>query len=444
MSHQRRGAAARGAALAATSLLFGAALFSGCKAKPAADDAAATAVTVVAAHPEIGSITEHITADAVLSPISQSAIAPKISAPVKRFYVQRGAHVKQGELLATLENSDLAAAALDSKGAYTAAQASYETETKAQVPEDYQRAELDVAQTRANLDLNQSIVKGRKQLFDQGALAGRDLETAEAALVQAQAAYDTAAKHLASMQAVSREAALQSAKGQLTSAEGKYLGAAAQVSYSEIRSPIAGVVTDRPLFAGETASAGAPLLTVMDTDSLIAKIHLAQSLTQRLKDGGKAEVLVPGIDDPLTASVSLISPALDPGSTTVEVWLKLANAKGTLKVGTPVHVRVSGRTADHALLVPEAALVAINGGGSYVMAVGSDGVAHKRNVTTGIRDGGNAQVLSGLSQGDTVVTEGAFTLEDGTKVKVGEPGGKDEDDAKPSAGKGADKAAEKE
>jgi len=153
-------------------------------------------VTVQAEHPEQGTIAEHISVDAILSPLAQAAIEPKITAPVRRFYVQRGAKVKEGQLLAVLENTDLTAAALDNKGSYMAAQAAYETATKAQVPEDVQKAELDLAQAKANLGLNESIVKSRKQLFAEGAIAGRDLDTAQAALVQAQAAYDTAAKHL--------------------------------------------------------------------------------------------------------------------------------------------------------------------------------------------------------------------------------------------------------
>ena len=160
----------------------------------------------------------------MLTPVAQAAIEPKITAPVKKFYVQRGAKVKEGELLATLENADLSAAALDNKGSYEAAQAAYATATKAQVPEDVQRAQLDFGQAKANLDLNESIVKSRKQLFAEGAIPGRDLDTAQAALVQAQAAYDTAKTHLESMQQVSRAAALKAAQGQLTSAEGKYEG----------------------------------------------------------------------------------------------------------------------------------------------------------------------------------------------------------------------------
>ena len=76
-------------------------------------------VTVQAEHPEQGPIAEHIDADAILAPLAQAAIAPKISAPVRKFYVQRGARVKAGELLATLENSDLAAAAHGQQGLAT-------------------------------------------------------------------------------------------------------------------------------------------------------------------------------------------------------------------------------------------------------------------------------------------------------------------------------------
>ena len=375
---------------------------------------------------------EHFTADAVLTPLAQAAIEPKITAPVRKFYVQRGARVKEGELLATLENSDLSAAALDNKGSYLAAQAAYDTATKAQVPEDAQKAELDYAQAKANLDLNQSIVNSRKQLFAEGAIPGRDLDTAQAALVQAQALYDAASKHLESMHNVSHEAALKAAQGQLESAEGKFKGAAAQVGYSEIRSPINGVVTDRPLFAGETAAAGAALITVMDTSALIAKAHVAQRLAQQMKVGDAATVSVPGVVDPVPAKVSLISPALDPGSTTVEVWLRIENKKGAYKVGTPVKLSITGSAVAQALKVPAASVVTGQDGTKAVMVVGSDNVAHRKPVTVGIIDGDDVQVLSGVTTSDMVITGGAYGLDDGTKVKVGAAA---DDEAKPAAAK---------
>src|SRR5580698_2467023 len=285
-------------------------------------ETAPSEVYVQAAHPERGDISEQITGDATLAPLAQAAISPKITAPVKKFYVQRGSHVKAGQLLATLENSDLAAAALDNQGAYSAAQGTYDIATGATVPEDTVKAELDLAQATANLNLAQSIVDSRAQLFTEGAIPGRDLDTAKAALVQAKAAHDIAKQHLEAVEKISRKAALESAQGELTSAKGKYVGAQAQLSYTEIRSPIAGVVTDRPLFAGETAAAGTPVITVMDTSVLLAKLHLAQTQAQQLSIGAQGSVAVPGLDDPVPAKVALISPALDPGSTTVEVWLR--------------------------------------------------------------------------------------------------------------------------
>jgi HlyD family secretion protein len=407
-------------------------LLIGCKAK---EEASTTEVTVEAVAVARQSITEEITADAILAPLAQAAITPKITAPVHKFYVQRGAKVKAGQLLAVLENRDLTAAELDNKGSYEQAQAAYATATKASVPEDYQKAEQDVAQTKANLDLQKSIYNARKTLFAQGAIPGRDLDTATAALVQAQAAYDIAVQHLGSQKAVTREAAIQSAKGQLLSAQGKYEGAQAGVSYSEIRSPIDGVVTDRPLFAGEIAAAGQALVTVMDVSSLLAKMHLSQKQAQKMHVGDEAEVMVPGIDDAVKGKVTLISPALDPGSTTVEIWVKISNQGGVLKAGTPVKVTIALKTIENSLVVPTAAIVTDSAGKKQVMVISSDNTAHHRNVELGISQDDMTQIINGLQVGEKVISSGAYAMDDGTKVKIGAPDDKNEDGSKPSADK---------
>ncbi len=403
----------------------------GCKKEAAPE----VQVTVQAGHPEQGPIAEHIVADAVLLPQAQAAIEPKIGAPVREFYVQRGSRVKAGELLATLENGDLAAAVQDNQGGYMTAQAAYSAATGVQVPAETQKAELDLAQAKANLDLAKSIEEGRKRLFAQGAIPGRDLDTADNALVQAQAAYDAAAKQ-ESAHTVSRESALKAAQGQLTSAEGKYKGAQAAESYAEIRSPIDGVVTDRPLYAGETAAVGTPLLTVMDTSGLLAKPHIAQSLAQQIKVGDPATVLVPGVDAPVAAKVTLISPALDPGSTTVEVWLKIDNKAGSLKVGTPVKVSITGRAVAQAWKLPASAILSAQDGSKSVMVVGADGLAHSRPVTLGIADGDDVQVTAGLAPQDLVITSGAYGLDDGSRVTVGAAA---DDDKSPASGAGGGK-----
>ena len=325
----------------------------------------------------MGPLAEQIAADAILAPLAQAAIAPRINAPIRAEYVQRGAHVRKGQLLMTLEDRDLQGSALDSRGAVNSAEAAYATETQATIPEAVQKAQLDVDQAKANLEVANRTAQERKRLLQEGAIAGRDVDTAIAAAVQAQATYDAAVKHLQSVQGTTRKTDAEAAKGQLTSAQGRLINAEAQVTYANLRSPIDGVVTDRPLFPGETASAGTPVITVMDTSSLIATLHIAQASAQKLKLGAAAHVQIPGIEDPQPATVSLISPALDPGSTTVEVWLKVANPDGRYKVGTPVHAVLQGTTIPNAVQLPSSAILPSDDGGTNVLVVGADQTAEK-------------------------------------------------------------------
>ncbi|MGA7813177.1 efflux RND transporter periplasmic adaptor subunit [Caballeronia sp.] len=391
---------------------------SGCK-KAATEDEADKAVAVQAEHPSVGPISEQITADAILAPLAQASIAPRISAPIRAEYVQRGAHVRKGQLLIALEDRDLQGSALDSKGAVASAQAAYLTATHATIPEEIQKAQLDVDQARANLEVANRTAEERKRLLQEGAIAGRDTDTAIAAAVQAKAAYETAAKHLQSVESTTRKTDEEAAKGQLTSAQGRLMNSEAQITYSNLRSPIDGVVTDRPLFPGETAPAGSSIITVMDTSSLLAKLHIAQSSAQKLRIGGSAKVFIPGVNDPQAATVALISPALDPGSTTVEVWLKLPNADGRYKVGTPVHTVLQGITIPDAVQVPAPAILPADDGSTNVLIIEPDGTAKKRSVRLGLRTPEKVQIVDGVSPTDLVITEGGYGLDDGSKVKVG-------------------------
>ena len=78
-------------------------------------------------------------------------------------------------------------------------------------------------------------------------------------------------------------------------------------------------------------------------------------------------ITVPGVSEPVPAKISLISPALDPGSTTVEIWLRIDNRKGTLKEGTPVRTSIVGRTVAAALKIPLAAVLTAEDGSKSVM-----------------------------------------------------------------------------
>ena len=357
-----------------------------------------------------------VTANAVLFPITQAALVPKLSAPVKKFFVNRGSHVRAGQLLAELENRDLAAAAQENKGAFDQAQATYATATAAEIPQELQKAQLDAQAARQAFDAAQKVYDSRKELFEQGALPRKELDQAGVDLTNARNQYEIAQKHLESLRAIGAEQAQKSAKGQLESAQGKYRGAEAQLSYSQIRTPINGVVTDRPLYPGEMASAGTPLITVMDLSKLVARAHIPQQSAALLKVGDQAEVTVPGFDNGLRGKVTVVSPALDPGSTTVEVWVTLNNPGERLKPGTSVQVSAVARSIKDALTIPAAALLTAQDGTTSVMLAGSDGRAHQRQVKIGVREDDEVQIVDGLRAGDRVVASGSYGLPDNRKI----------------------------
>jgi len=405
------------------------ALASGCSSeKP--DQGPVVSVQVAAV--EKTTIQHTITSQAVLFPFAQAAIVPKISAPVQIFLVKRGSPVKAGQLLAVLENRDLSAAAQDTKGAFDQAQAAYETTTAANLPEEIQKAEGDTQTARQALDAQEKIFESRQQLFEQGALPRKELDQSRVDVTQARNQYAIAKKHLDALLAIGKQQELKAAAGQLESAKGKYLGAEAQLSYSEIRSPINGVITDRPLYPGEMAAAGTPLLTVMDISSVIAKTHIPQDDAAALKVGDAGSMTVPGIEKPIEGKVTVVSPALDPNSTTVEVWFEAKNPKHELKPGTSVQLSLTARTVKDALVVPTGSVLTASDGSTTVMIAGADGMAHQQAVKLGIRNGDDVQIVEGLKQGEKVVSNGAYGLPDKTKIKVETPEAAP-DEAKPSA-----------
>src|SRR5213082_173390 len=363
-------------------------------------------------------ISQVISAEAVVYPLEQATIAPKISSTIKKFHVQRGAHVKKGQLLADLENKDLSAAAESSKGDFEQADANYVTTVDASLPQQIQKAQLDAVAAKSNFEAQQKVYESRKELFQQGAIPRKDLDSAEVAFLQARSQNEQAQKQLTDLQRVGKEQTLKSVQGSRASAEGRMRGAEALLSYSRITSPIDGVVTDRPLFEGDLATANNPLLTVMNTSRLIAKAHIAQSEAAVLKVGNPAELKIPALEGPVKGRVSLVSPALDPGSTTIEVWVEASKPDPALKPGMSVEVSMTAKTVKEALVVPTPAIFKNSLGQDYVLLAGSDGHAHLKTVQLGVRNADFAQIVSGVIAGDPVISSGGYALPDNTQIKI--------------------------
>jgi HlyD family secretion protein len=357
-------------------------------------------VAVQAAMVKTENIQAKITTNAILYPRDQAAIVPKIVGPIKKYFVSRGSRVHAGEVLATLEDSDLKGALTESQGNYQQAEATYNSAL--------QSAQHDLKIAKEQLDAAQSLYDSRQTLYKQGAMSQKDVQDASIALTQARNQYDLAEKQYT----------LKSAEGQLTAAKGKLAAAEADVSYSTIVSPFDGVVTDRPYYAGETPASGSPVVTVMDLSKVVARAYLTPQQAAQLHVGDAASVTPENGSAEIPAKVTVLSPALDPNSTTIQVWVEAANPGGHLKPGTSVTVNIVTSTIKNALVVPADAVLAAPDGTNSVMIIGPDQVAHAVAVKTGVRQDDDVQIVSGLQAGQQVVVQGAYGLPDGAKVTI--------------------------
>jgi RND family efflux transporter MFP subunit len=157
-------------------------------------------------------------------------------------------------------------------------------------------------------------------------------------------------------------------------------------------------------------ASGSPILTVVDLSQIVARSHISLDDAKQIKVGDAANIFPLDGGAQIPGKVTVISPALDPSSTTVEVWVQAPNQGNRLTPGTSLRVEMIAQTLPAAFVIPWAAVLTSASGNTSVMVVDAENKPHRKSVTLGIRDGANVQVKEGLDNGERVVTTGAFEL----------------------------------
>jgi HlyD family secretion protein len=359
-----------------------------------------------------------VAGDGMLFPRDQAGVTAKIAAPVQRFLVQRGDHVKQGQLLAVLESRDLSAGAAESQAVLAQTEANLRSTTSAQIPESVVKAQTDVDAAKQTEEAAKKLVANREKLLEQGALARKLVDDAQVAYAQAHSALLSAQEHLRALQAVGKQEQIKTAASQVEAARSHLQSSQAQLSYSQIVSPISGVVADRPLYAGEMATPGTPLVTVMDISKIIARANVPQNQSASVRVGQLATITQVDTSQSVEGKVTVVSPATDPNSTTIQVWVQADNPGEQLKPGTSVHVAIMTEVIKATPVVPIAAILPGEEGGTACLVITADNIAHRRPVKMGVREGDKVQILNGVRPGEEVVIVGGIGLDDKAKVKV--------------------------
>ncbi len=241
-------------------------------------------------------------------------------------------------------------------------------------------------------------------------------QSAAAALANAERAYARAVRLVQAGVLAQKDSG--QAAADLAAAQAAAVTARRAQELATLRAPLSGVVTRMNAVLGASVDASQTLVEVADPMALdivfnvspveAGRIHSGDTAIVTSGEGTSGEALGPGV-------VTSIGVAVDSASRAVAVRARLTVPPRALRIGESVVGRIVTGVNPHAVVIPVDALVP-EGDGYRVFVVDSAGIAHARAVTVGGRNESVAEILSGLAAGETVVTTGAYGVQDSARI----------------------------
>ena len=350
---------------------------------------AAAPLTVTVAPVAMGDLADVIEAGGVVAARTTATLSARILAPVSEVRVSPGDRVRAGLELIVLDGRDLSASAQAARSGVVAAD-----QGAAAAAAEQQSADAGLVLARATHARVAGLQAKRSATL-------QELDEATAALRAAEArAAGAAARALQASSAVE-------------SARAGSVAAGTTESFATITAPFDGIVTEKMVEAGNMASPGTPLVRVEDTRGFRLEVRLDESRVGQVRNGASVPVLLDAggpTPAPVYGTVTEISRAVDADTRAFLVKISLPDTAG-LRSGVFGRARFPG-TARRALTIPAAAIV--RRGQLTSVFVVDNGVARVRLVN--LRE---AEVLAGLSEGESVVVSPPAGLVDGRRVTTG-------------------------
>lgn len=328
-------------------------------------------------------LTDRVIASGLIAAVEEVQVAPLVEGqPLDQLLVDVGDMVTEGQVLAVLSKSTLELQKTEAVASLAAARS-----TIAQGEAQLVEAEAAAAEAAR-------VVDRTTKLRESGTAPQATWDTANANAIAANARVSVATQ------------GLEAARAQLALAEARLENVDLMLSRTDVKAPVSGKIVARNAKIGAIAtSAGQPMFVITRDAALELRADVAEIDLLRLEPGQKATLRAVGTTDPLSGTVRLVEPAIDPITRLGRARITL-DASDALRTGMFVEAEII--TAERETLAVPVTAIGSSPDGSTVMRV-KDGIVERVVVRTGIRDGGLVEITEGLAAGDTVVTKaGAF------------------------------------
>jgi RND family efflux transporter MFP subunit len=315
----------------------------------------------------------------VLNTFKTAVISSQLAGHVVAVNVDEGSKVKADQALIELDKQDLTAQLEQAQTNIVKSKSGIE---QAQVT--YNNALLDY--------------KRNQELFNEGTISQKQLETYKAALDISKSNLD------------------MNNKGNMPASQATIKTIQLNLAKTTITSPISGIIANKNVNMGENINPGTPLLTIVNIDNLILTVNVSEDLLPFLQEGSKVKVMVDSMNNKaLDGSIKFISPIAISTGQFFPVEILLNNTQGQLKAGMTAHVHFS-LNLQASLAIPNEAILTQNGK-NYVY-IAENNIAKKVSVDVGIKGDTYTWIKSGILKDTPVITDQLNALIDGIKVNI--------------------------
>ncbi|KAF6567495.1 MULTISPECIES: efflux RND transporter periplasmic adaptor subunit [Paenibacillus] len=441
-------------ALIATTLLLSVAL-AGCGGgeAPAAPASVQKAIPVQVAKVTKGSIKDSTGIIGSFAPKETAQVSPKISGKIQSINLTVGQKVNKGDTLFTIDQKDIQDSIKQSQESYQVALANLK-QAESGAAQSVQQSESSVDQAKSALvqqdnsitqaqtsllDAQNSVrdaqntLNRNQQLFSAGALSQSELEQSQIAYRKAQTAVENAqiALHNAqtskesaqttynnaqkSLRLAQQKTGIDVARASVNQAKASLDTARSQLVDAVVKAPISGTISVVTGVQGQMVSAQSAVVTIANTNPIIAKVNVSESELLKMQVGSSVTVGVDSLDKRIEARVSAVNPVMDNDLKAYPVEISVPNGSGELKSGMVVTVYMKTEAPKNILVSQDA--VTEQAGKKYAYVV--EGTVAKRvEVQTGQESAKQVEVTKGLTEGQNVVVKGVSLLSDGAKINV--------------------------
>ncbi|HDT14019.1 MAG TPA: efflux RND transporter periplasmic adaptor subunit, partial [Candidatus Aminicenantes bacterium] len=315
------------------------------------------------------SLNSYLVLNGIVEPERQVQIFSRLSAYVKEIVREEGAFVRENEVLAILDDTEIRIS--------------------------YEQARIALEQAQLSLDQADRNLTRSKELFDKALIAEQEFQTTEAAYNQALLDHENREENFKDLEL--------------------------QLNWTRIRSLAEGYITERLIEAGGRVTANQHVYTIEDFKPLLIRVYVPTSDAIALETGLPAQVMTEILkDEVFKGTVTLINPRVDVQTGTIKVTVEVYDDTLHLKPGMFVEVRIATGAKENILVIPRKAIL-YKTGKTYLFVL-EDGRAYQREVTLGLTEEDHAEVLDGVSEGEVIVSVGVENLKDGQPVTVLEEG----------------------